>query len=228
MPFSSPLSPPVPSAGPTNVSALATTSSSMLVRWSPVPEAERNGLVLGYKVSLCRLPHPGCPAPPGAQSLPPERARGICLASHPLVALATRVLPWGRKGVGFQERHGVLRAALPPPGSHTGCPKPHAPLRWAQCQFLSPSRILPQSQAPAWTSGDVPAGPGSAAAGCVTLRKSHALSGPVCSLRKLPAPWLSASLGPRFPVPRGALRLSHCKEPRSTCPVHPSAPGQGT
>ncbi|XP_011717998.2 protein sidekick-2 isoform X1 [Macaca nemestrina] len=40
----------VPSSGPTNVSALATTSSSMLVRWSEVPEADRNGLVLGYKV----------------------------------------------------------------------------------------------------------------------------------------------------------------------------------
>ncbi|KAM7334538.1 hypothetical protein ACRRTK_007858 [Alexandromys fortis] len=40
----------VPSSGPTNVSALATTSSSMLVRWSEIPEADRNGLVLGYKV----------------------------------------------------------------------------------------------------------------------------------------------------------------------------------
>ncbi|XP_036693895.1 protein sidekick-2 isoform X1 [Balaenoptera musculus] len=40
----------VPSSGPTNVSVLATTSSSMLVRWSEVPEADRNGLVLGYKV----------------------------------------------------------------------------------------------------------------------------------------------------------------------------------
>lgn len=33
------------------MSALATTSSSVLVRWGPVPEAERNGRVLGYKVS---------------------------------------------------------------------------------------------------------------------------------------------------------------------------------
>lgn len=33
------------------MSALATTSSSMLVRWSEIPEADRNGLVLGYKVS---------------------------------------------------------------------------------------------------------------------------------------------------------------------------------
>uniref|UniRef100_A0A8D2J624 Sidekick cell adhesion molecule 2 n=1 Tax=Varanus komodoensis TaxID=61221 RepID=A0A8D2J624_VARKO len=40
----------VPSSGPTNVSALATTSTSMLVRWNEIPEADRNGLVLGYKV----------------------------------------------------------------------------------------------------------------------------------------------------------------------------------
>uniref|UniRef100_A0A8C8RVJ0 Sidekick cell adhesion molecule 2 n=1 Tax=Pelusios castaneus TaxID=367368 RepID=A0A8C8RVJ0_9SAUR len=40
----------VPSSGPTNVSALATTSSSMLVRWNEIPEADRNGHILGYKV----------------------------------------------------------------------------------------------------------------------------------------------------------------------------------
>ncbi|NXY79293.1 SDK2 protein, partial [Glareola pratincola] len=40
----------VPSSGPSNVSALATSSSSMLVRWSDIPEADRNGLILGYKV----------------------------------------------------------------------------------------------------------------------------------------------------------------------------------
>uniref|UniRef100_A0A3Q3X8V9 Uncharacterized protein n=1 Tax=Mola mola TaxID=94237 RepID=A0A3Q3X8V9_MOLML len=39
-----------PSCGPTNVSAFATTSSSILVRWFEVPEPERNGLILGYKV----------------------------------------------------------------------------------------------------------------------------------------------------------------------------------
>lgn len=42
----------VPSSGPTNVSAFATTSSSILVRWGEVPETDRNGLILGYKV--CR------------------------------------------------------------------------------------------------------------------------------------------------------------------------------
>lgn len=40
----------VPSCGPTNLSAFATTSSSILVRWFEVPEPDRNGLILGYKV----------------------------------------------------------------------------------------------------------------------------------------------------------------------------------
>ncbi|XP_041725138.2 protein sidekick-2-like [Coregonus clupeaformis] len=40
----------VPSCGPSNVSALATTSSSILVRWGEVPQTDRNGLILGYKV----------------------------------------------------------------------------------------------------------------------------------------------------------------------------------
>uniref|UniRef100_A0A3Q2XUG2 Sidekick cell adhesion molecule 2 n=1 Tax=Hippocampus comes TaxID=109280 RepID=A0A3Q2XUG2_HIPCM len=40
----------VPSSGPANVSAFATTSSRILVRWGQVPETERNGLILGYKV----------------------------------------------------------------------------------------------------------------------------------------------------------------------------------
>ncbi|XP_077474176.1 protein sidekick-2-like isoform X2 [Stigmatopora argus] len=40
----------VPSSGPTNVSAFATTSSRILVRWGQVLETDRNGLILGYKV----------------------------------------------------------------------------------------------------------------------------------------------------------------------------------
>ena len=40
----------VPSCGPTNVSAFATTSSSILVRWGDVPQPDRNGLILGYRV----------------------------------------------------------------------------------------------------------------------------------------------------------------------------------
>ncbi|KAK2866800.1 hypothetical protein Q7C36_002856 [Tachysurus vachellii] len=40
----------VPSSGPSNVSAFSTSSSSILVRWFEVPEPDRNGLILGYKV----------------------------------------------------------------------------------------------------------------------------------------------------------------------------------
>lgn len=35
------------------MSAFATTSSSILVRWFEVPGPDRNGLILGYKVCLC-------------------------------------------------------------------------------------------------------------------------------------------------------------------------------
>ncbi|XP_046708916.1 protein sidekick-2-like isoform X2 [Silurus meridionalis] len=40
----------VPSCGPSNISAFSTSSSSILVRWFEVPEPDRNGLILGYKV----------------------------------------------------------------------------------------------------------------------------------------------------------------------------------
>lgn len=53
----------VPSSGPANVSAFATTSSSILVRWGEVPPTDRNGLILGYKVSTASqvLPVEGPP-----------------------------------------------------------------------------------------------------------------------------------------------------------------------
>ncbi|NWW24390.1 SDK2 protein, partial [Falcunculus frontatus] len=40
----------VPSSGPSNISAVATSSSSLMVRWGDIPEADCNGLILGYKV----------------------------------------------------------------------------------------------------------------------------------------------------------------------------------
>lgn len=98
---SPPLPPSVPSSGPTNVSALATTSSSMLVRWSEIPEADRNGLVLGYRVSPgYKARRPGlcmgfpaevpCPRdPPGPRSLPSESTQGICLVARPPVTMAS-------------------------------------------------------------------------------------------------------------------------------------------
>ncbi|XP_069786249.1 protein sidekick-2 isoform X2 [Narcine bancroftii] len=40
----------VPSSGPTNVTSVALNSNSILVKWNEIPQQNRNGLVLGYKV----------------------------------------------------------------------------------------------------------------------------------------------------------------------------------
>lgn len=71
------ISPPVPSSGPSNVSAVATSSSSVLVRWSDIPEADCNGLILGYKVSTS--PSAGG-VPGGFQGMRPCPAvsHGVC------------------------------------------------------------------------------------------------------------------------------------------------------
>lgn len=73
----------------------------MLVRWSEIPEADRNGLVLGYRVSPgYKARRPGlcmgfptevpCPRdPPGPRSLPSESTQGICLVAHPPVTMAS-------------------------------------------------------------------------------------------------------------------------------------------
>ncbi|NWI12456.1 SDK2 protein, partial [Crypturellus soui] len=90
---------PVPSSGPSNVSVLATTSSSLLVRWSDVPEADCNGLVLGYKVSGRSRARP---VVPGAGS--------GCPRGRPVVP-----------GAGS----GCPRARPVGPGAGSGCPRVH-------------------------------------------------------------------------------------------------------
>ncbi|XP_078723352.1 LOW QUALITY PROTEIN: protein sidekick-2-like [Lampetra fluviatilis] len=54
-----------PSAGPSDVSANATGPTSLLVDWGPVPEAQRNGLILGFKVLYRAVPHHGATADAG-------------------------------------------------------------------------------------------------------------------------------------------------------------------
>ena len=41
----------VPSAGPDHVSAEVLSSTSINVSWARVPTSDRNGMILGYKVS---------------------------------------------------------------------------------------------------------------------------------------------------------------------------------
>ncbi|NWT91403.1 SDK2 protein, partial [Urocynchramus pylzowi] len=115
---SGPWSPPVlgrtresvPSSGPSNVSAVATSSSSLTVRWSDIPEADCNGLILGYKVLYKEK---------GSE----ERARfwlaeGNASRSAQLTGLAKytlheiRVLAFTRMGDGVPSRPPVLERTL--------------------------------------------------------------------------------------------------------------------
>lgn len=41
----------VPSAGPSNISAVAASSTSINVTWADVPLYDRNGMIQGYKVN---------------------------------------------------------------------------------------------------------------------------------------------------------------------------------
>ncbi|XP_036263560.1 protein sidekick-2 isoform X2 [Pipistrellus kuhlii] len=109
----------VPSSGPANVSALTTTSSSMLVRWSPVPEAERNGLVLGYKVLYREKdsdPQPRVWLVEGNASLSVQLAG---LGKY--VLYEVQVLAFTRVGDGRPSRPPVLERTLDDvPGPPTG------------------------------------------------------------------------------------------------------------
>uniref|UniRef100_A0A8C0LCD1 Sidekick cell adhesion molecule 2 n=1 Tax=Canis lupus dingo TaxID=286419 RepID=A0A8C0LCD1_CANLU len=96
----------VPSSGPTNVSALATTSSSMLVRWNEIPEADRNGLVLGYKVS-----------PGGKVTCFPSQATATLSPASPL----SPPVPGPPMGILFPEvRTTSVRLIWQPPAAPNG------------------------------------------------------------------------------------------------------------
>ena len=45
----------VPSAGPSNITAQNTSSSSIIVTWDDVLEEHRNGIIIGYKVYIKKV-----------------------------------------------------------------------------------------------------------------------------------------------------------------------------
>lgn len=69
------------------MSAFATTSSSILVRWFEVPEPDRNGLILGYKVS------PGL----GFPSVGPSTCATVALLLSSLLAASGGLQREGRR-----------------------------------------------------------------------------------------------------------------------------------
>ncbi|XP_070270398.1 LOW QUALITY PROTEIN: protein sidekick-1 [Myotis yumanensis] len=67
----------VPSAAPGNVSAVAVSSTQILLTWASVPEQDQNGLILGYKI-LFR-----------AKDLDPEPSSHVVRGNHTQSALLT-------------------------------------------------------------------------------------------------------------------------------------------
>uniref|UniRef100_A0A8K9UCA2 Sidekick cell adhesion molecule 1a n=1 Tax=Oncorhynchus mykiss TaxID=8022 RepID=A0A8K9UCA2_ONCMY len=66
----------VPSGCPVNVSVEAVSSTRILVTWSPVPEMQRNGPILGYKVLYAVK---DCVGAPSVWSVPGERSVSVLL-----------------------------------------------------------------------------------------------------------------------------------------------------
>ncbi|XP_041341779.1 protein sidekick-2 [Pyrgilauda ruficollis] len=115
---SGPWSPPVlgrtresvPSSGPSNVSAVATSSSSLLVRWSDIPEADCNGLILGYKVLYKEKGSEGRARFWLAEGNASRSAQLTGLAKYTLYEI--RVLAFTRMGDGAPSRPPVLERTL--------------------------------------------------------------------------------------------------------------------
>ncbi|NXK32946.1 SDK2 protein, partial [Piprites chloris] len=100
----------VPSSGPSNVSALATSSSSLMVRWSDIPEADCNGLILGYKVMYKEKGSEGRAQFWLAEGNASRSAQLTGLGKYTLYEI--RVLAFTRIGDGAPSRPPVLERTL--------------------------------------------------------------------------------------------------------------------
>ncbi|XP_064532220.1 protein sidekick-2 [Pseudopipra pipra] len=100
----------VPSSGPSNVSALATSSSSLMVRWSDIPEADCNGLILGYKVMYKEKGSEGRAQFWLAEGNASHSAQLTGLGKYTLYEI--RVLAFTRIGDGTPSRPPVLERTL--------------------------------------------------------------------------------------------------------------------
>nr|XP_033817053.1 protein sidekick-2 isoform X2 [Geotrypetes seraphini] len=100
----------VPSSGPTNVSALATTSSSILVRWNEVPEPDRNGLILGHKVVYKEKNSDSLPQFWVAEGNSSRSAQLVNLGKYVLYEI--QVLAFTRIGDGISSTPSILERTL--------------------------------------------------------------------------------------------------------------------
>uniref|UniRef100_U3KEI9 Sidekick cell adhesion molecule 2 n=1 Tax=Ficedula albicollis TaxID=59894 RepID=U3KEI9_FICAL len=100
----------VPSSGPSNVSAVASSSSSLLVRWGDIPEADCNGLILGYKVLYKEKGSEASAQFWLAEGNASRSAQLTGLAKYTLYEI--RVLAFTRIGDGVPSRPPVLERTL--------------------------------------------------------------------------------------------------------------------
>ncbi|XP_075926010.1 LOW QUALITY PROTEIN: protein sidekick-2-like [Petromyzon marinus] len=93
----------VPSAGPQEVTANATSPTSILVSWGAVPEADRNGPILGYKVLYRSADAAGAPVGVGfsRRAVDGDRARSTMLSGlRRFTQYEVHVLAFTRTGEG--------------------------------------------------------------------------------------------------------------------------------
>ncbi|XP_054261356.1 protein sidekick-like [Macrosteles quadrilineatus] len=90
----------VPSFGPMNVAANATSSTTIVVRWGDVPRQHRNGQIEGYKV-IYGTGNPRNPLPPQVKDIPSNRTFTTTLTElRKFVVYSIQVLAYTRLGDG--------------------------------------------------------------------------------------------------------------------------------
>ncbi|XP_061535889.1 protein sidekick-1 isoform X1 [Phycodurus eques] len=104
----------VPSGSPVNVTADAVSSSKILLTWSPVPQARRNGAILGYKVLYTEKDSERSPSVLLADG---ERNASLLLgALRKYTVYALQVLAYTRMGDGPPSSAVLLRTKEDVPG----------------------------------------------------------------------------------------------------------------
>uniref|UniRef100_A0AAQ4PT27 Sidekick cell adhesion molecule 1a n=1 Tax=Gasterosteus aculeatus aculeatus TaxID=481459 RepID=A0AAQ4PT27_GASAC len=104
----------VPSGSPVNVTAEAVSSTRILLKWSALPQAQRNGVVLGYKVTYSEKDSGG---PPTVQVAEGEGGVTLLLdALQKYSMYVLQVLAYTRMGDGPQSNPVLLRTKEDVPG----------------------------------------------------------------------------------------------------------------
>uniref|UniRef100_A0AAX7VLX9 Sidekick cell adhesion molecule 1a n=1 Tax=Astatotilapia calliptera TaxID=8154 RepID=A0AAX7VLX9_ASTCA len=104
----------VPSGSPVNVTAEAVSSSKILLMWSALPQSQKNGVILGYKVLYSKKDSEG---PPSVQVAEGERSVSLLLgALQKYTVYVLQVLAYTRMGDGPPSNRILLRTKEDVPG----------------------------------------------------------------------------------------------------------------